>query len=583
MTRIKDKIVQGGYAGSTMRQPALSCSYVHGGRPNPLLGRTVGGVLDEAVRRWPEGEALVVPHQDIRWTWRDLRREARALGAGLVALGLSPGERVGILAPNRAEWVAVQFGTAYAGLILVNINPAYRLPELEYALNKVGCRALIAETRFKSSDYIAMLRELAPEIDTAAPGRLAAARLPELRHVIRLDGETAAGFANYEDVCSRATDADYERLDAIAAGLDFDDPINIQFTSGTTGAPKAAALTHHNIVNNGNLSAEIMKFTSRDRLCIPVPMYHCFGMVLGTLLCATHGATMVFPSAGFDAAAVLDAVEGERCTALHGVPTMFIAVLDEPGFADRDVTSLRTGIMAGAPCPVELMRRVMADLHLPEITIGYGMTETGPLSTQTAVDDPVAMRVGTVGRVLPHTEIKIIDADGRILPPGEPGELCTRGYCVMRGYWADPERTAKEIDEAHWIRSGDIATIDAAGYVRIVGRIKDMVIRGGENIYPREIEEFLYTNPKIEEVEVFGVPDPKYGEEVAAWVKLHAGKTASAGEIRDFCDGRLAHFKIPRYIKFVDEFPMTVTGKVQKFVMRQRMTEELGLAEKESA
>ncbi|MDH3228731.1 MAG: AMP-binding protein [Alphaproteobacteria bacterium] len=566
-----------------MEKSGLSRSYVQGGLPNPLLGLTVGDVLDEAARRWPDREALVVPHQDIRWTWQDLQREARALAAGLVALGLRPGERIGILAPNLSEWVAVQFGTAYAGLILVNVNPAYRLPELEFALNKVGCRALITADRFKTSDYIAMLRDLVPEIDTAAPGELAAARLPDLRHVIRLGDRRTPGFINYRDVCGLGTDEQHSRLDDVAAGLDFDDPINIQFTSGTTGTPKAATLTHHNIVNNANLSARIMNFTGRDRLCIPVPMYHCFGMVLGSLLCATHGATMVFPSAGFDAVAVLDAIEAERCTALHGVPTMFIAALDAPGFADRDMTSLRTGIMAGAPCPVELMHRVMNDMHLPEITIGYGMTETGPLSTQTAVDDPVAMRVATVGRVLPHTEVKIVDAEGRILPPGAPGELCTRGYCVMRGYWADPERTAKEIDAAHWIRSGDIATLNDDGYVRIVGRIKDMVIRGGENIYPREIEEFLYTNPKIDEVEVFGVPDRKYGEELAAWIRLHEGQAATSEEIRNFCDGRLAHFKIPRYIKFVDEFPMTVTGKVQKFVMRQRMAEELGLGEKEPA
>jgi len=565
-----------------MEYTGLSRSYVHGGRPNPLLGLTVGGVLDEAVRRWPDGEALVVTQQNIRWTWSDLRCEARALGAGLVALGLQRGERIGILAPNRAEWVAAQFGTAYAGLILVNINPAYRLGELEYALNKVGCSALITETRFKTSDYIAMLRQVAPEIDTGS-GTLAAARLPNLRHVIRLGEGTIDGFANYHDIRNLATDEDYRTLDRIASDLDFDDPINIQFTSGTTGTPKAATLTHHNIVNNANLSAQVMKFTERDRLCIPVPMYHCFGMVLGTLLCATHGATMVFPSAGFEAAAVLEAIEVERCTALHGVPTMFLAALDEPGFEGRALTSLRTGIMAGAPCPVELMNRVMADMNLSEISIGYGMTETGPLSTQTAVDDPVELRVATVGRVLPYTEVKIVDANGRILPPGEPGELCTRGYCVMRGYWDDPERTAKEIDAAHWIRSGDIATIDEDGYVRIVGRIKDMVIRGGENLYPREIEEFLYTNPKIDEVEVFGVPDQKYGEELAAWIKLREGETSTPEEIRGFCEGKLAHFKIPRYVKFVDEFPMTVTGKVQKYVMRQMMAEELGLAEKEPA
>jgi len=554
-----------------------SRSYVHSAGSSALLGMTVGDVLDAAAERFPDGDALVVPHQQRRLSWSELRAEARRLGAGLLARGLNSGDRIGIVAPNVVEWVVTQFGTAYAGLILVNINPAYRLPELEYALRKTGCRALITAATFKTSDYIAMLRELAPEIDGCEPGRLRAARLPKLELVATLGGPAAAGVAEFAELASCGGEQNLRRLDEMSARLDFDDPINIQFTSGTTGTPKAATLTHHNIVNNANIAAEIMRFSEADRLCIPVPMYHCFGMVLGTLLCATHGATMVFPSAGFDARAVLDAIESEGCTALHGVPTMFIAEIDDPSFAGRDLSTLRTGIMAGAPCPVELMHRVMSDMHLEEITIGYGMTETGPLSTQTAIDDPVETRVGTVGHVLPHTEIKIIDEQGRMLPRDTPGELCTRGYCVMRGYWDDPERTAQEIDAAGWIRSGDIATMDERGYIRIVGRIKDMVIRGGENIYPREIEEFLYSNPKIDEVEVFGVPDPRLGEQVAAWIKLHAGEAATAEEIRDFCKGKLAHFKIPHYIKFVDEFPMTVTGKVQKFIMRERMATELGL------
>ena len=550
-------------------------SYAHGGGDTPLLGVTVGQLLDAAARRWPDNDALIVVDQGIRWNWRELRERAKDFAAGLLALGLEPGHRVGMLAPNRAEWLVAQFGTAYAGLVLVNINPAYRGPELEYALKKVGCRALVTESAFKTSDYVVMLNELAPELAHGEPGQLRAARMPDLRVVIRLGDEPSAGMFNFGDVASLAGPDDFRVLETVSRELDFDAPINIQFTSGTTGDPKAATLTHHNIVNNASMSASIMKFTERDRLCMPVPMYHCFGMVLGTLLCASSGAAIVLPAAGFDAAACLRAIHKERCTAVHGVPTMFIAMLDEPGFAGYDTTSLRTGIMAGAPCPVELMRRVIDEMHLGEITIGYGMTETGPLSTQTLPDDPIELRVGTVGRPLPNTEIKIIDEEGRIVPRGEPGELCTRGYNVMRGYWGDPERTAKDIDAAHWIRSGDIATMDDDSYLRIVGRSKDMLIRGGENIYPREIEEFLYTNPKIEQVEVVGVPDPRFGEEVAAWIKLHEGQTASEAEMREYCKGKLAHFKIPRYIRFVDEFPMTVTGKVQKYLIRESMAAEL--------
>ncbi|HEX9646911.1 MAG TPA: AMP-binding protein [Alphaproteobacteria bacterium] len=550
-------------------------SYVHGACETALLGLTVGQAFDRAVARWPERESLVVRHQDIRWTWVELARRVDEFAAGLVALGLEPGSRIGIWSPNNAEWVVTQFASAKAGLVLVNVNPAYRLPELDYALNTVEVGALVTAPSLKTSDYIAMLGELCPELATAAPGRLSAQRVPSLRHVIRLGPEASAGMHSFDDIAAGATDADRRRIAALADLLQFDDAINIQFTSGTTGRPKAATLTHHNIVNNAYFTGLRMRLSERDRLCIPVPMYHCFGMVLGTLCCVTHGATMVFSSAGFDAGAVLETIEAERCTALHGVPTMFIAALDHPDFARRDLSSLRTGIMAGAPCPVELMKRVMDEMHLAEITIAYGMTETGPVSFQTAVDDPLERRVETVGRVLPHLEVKIVDDHGRIVPRGVAGELMTRGYSVMPKYWNDPERTAEAIDQAHWIASGDIAVIDDAGYCRIVGRLKDMLIRGGENVFPREIEEFLYRHPKVEEVEVFGVPDPKYGEEVCAWIKLRAGESASEAEIRGFCEGKLAHFKIPRYIRFVDAFPMTVTGKVQKFVMREEMARAL--------
>jgi fatty-acyl-CoA synthase len=550
-------------------------SYLHGISSEPLKGLTVGGLFDECAARLSDNDALVVMHQSIRWTWQQLSAEVDQLAAGLVALGLTPGDRIGIWAPNMAEWVVTQFATAKAGLTLVNVNPAYRLAELEFALNQVGAKALITVPSFKSSDYIAMLEELLPELRGTVPGRLEAARVPSLRWIIRLGDDRSAGTVTWSDVIARGDAAARRRVAELASELQFDDPINIQFTSGTTGQPKAATLSHHNIVNNAFFTGRQMKLTPADRMCIPVPMYHCFGMVLGTLCCVAHGATMVFPSLGFDAGAVLASVQDERCSVLHGVPTMFIAALDETDFSDFDLASLRTGIMAGAPCPAELMKRVMEEMHMTQVTIAYGMTETGPVSTQTRVDDPVDRRVETVGRVLPHTEIKVVDPEGRIVPRGTPGELLTRGYCVMPKYWNDAERTAKAIDGARWIASGDIAVVDDEGYFQIVGRIKDMLIRGGENIFPREIEDFLYTHPKIEQVEVIGVPDPKFGEEVCAWVKLREGQSATEEEIRAYCKGKIAHFKIPKIVRFVDSFPMTITGKVQKFVMREQMAAEM--------
>ena len=558
-----------------MANETASASYAHGVSTTPLMGLTVGGLLANAIETYPRNEALVVPYQDVRWTYEELGRQVDEVAAGLVALGLEPGERIGVWAPNMAEWVVLQFATARAGLILVNINPAYRLSELEYALNQVEVTALVLVPSFKTSDYMAMLAELMPELAGAEPGKLAAKKVPSLRWVVTLEGNAAPGTITYADLKSRASKKTRARVEELASLLQFDDPINIQFTSGTTGRPKAATLTHHNIVNNAYFSGLQMKLGDRDRMCIPVPMYHCFGMVVGTLCCVAHGSTMVFASAGFDATATMDVVEAERCTVLHGVPTMFIAALDSPGFKDRDLSSLRTGIIAGAPCPAELMKRIMGEMHMEQITIAYGMTETGPISTQTSVDDPVVRRVETVGRVLPHTEIKIVDGEGRIVPRGEPGELLTRGYCVMPKYWNDPEKTASAIDEARWIASGDIAVLDDEGYFQIVGRIKDMLIRGGENIFPREIEDFLYTHPAIEQVEVIGAPDEKYGEEVCAWIKLRDGQSVTAEEIRAFCEGQIAHFKIPRYIRFVEEYPMTITGKVQKFVMREIMAREL--------
>ncbi|NNK77285.1 MAG: AMP-binding protein [Litoreibacter sp.] len=561
-------------------QSDRSISYEHGVSDIALMGVTVGNLLRRTAVEFPENEALVVPYQDVRWSYRELDSEVERLAAGLVALGLEPGERIGVWAPNMAEWVVLQFATARAGLILVNINPAYRLSELEFALNQVEVATLVLVPSFKSSNYLAMLADLMPELKAVDPGKLKAARVPTLRLVVTLSDDAAPGTIRYSDVVAGADDRAYRRVQELSSVLQFDDPINIQSTSGTTGRPKAATLTHHNIVNNAYFSGLQMKLTAADRMCIPVPMYHCFGMVLGTLCCVAHGATMVFASAGFDATAAMDVTETERCSVFHGVPTMFIAALDSPGFAGRDLSCLRTGIIAGAPCPAELMKRIMGEMHMSQITIAYGMTETGPISTQTSVDDPVHRRVETVGRVLAHTEIKIVDDAGRITPRGTPGELLTRGYCVMPRYWNNPAKTEEAIDEARWIASGDIAVVDEEGFFQIVGRSKDMLIRGGENIFPREIEDFLYTHPAVEQVEVIGAPDEKYGEEVCAWIKLREGRTATAEEIRDFCKGQIAHFKIPRYVKFVDAFPMTITGKVQKFVMREMMAEELaGTAE----
>ncbi len=558
-------------------------SYVHGASDRPFIGDTIGAHFDRIVERFAERDALIVRHQQVRWTYRELKERVDAFGAGLLALGLKRGDRIGVWSPNNAEWVVTQFATAKVGLILVNINPAYRLAELEYALNKAGCVALVTAAQFKTSDYLAMLSELAPELATASLGNLHASRLPALRLVITIGAENAPGFVRFEDVSGLARDAERHRLAALADELQFDDPINIQFTSGTTGFPKGATLSHHNILNNGFFVGQAMRFTAQDRLCIPVPLYHCFGMVLGSLCCLTHGAAMVYPSEGFDPLATLTTVEAERCTALHGVPTMFIAEMDHPDFAKFDLSSLRTGIMAGSPCPIEVMKRAVDRMHLSEITIAYGMTETSPVSFQCSTDDPIERRVSTVGRVQPHIEIKIVDAEGRIAPCGTSGELLTRGYSVMLGYWDDEQKTREAIDAAGWMRTGDLATIDAEGYCNIVGRIKDMVIRGGENVYPREIEEFLYRHPKIQDVQVIGVPDTRYGEELCAWVRLRDGETATPEEIRTFCQGQIAHYKVPRYVKFVDGFPMTVTGKIQKFLMRQQMIEELGLSLQETA
>jgi fatty-acyl-CoA synthase len=572
-------------SGGEGQRPRGGASYVSGATGDALKFMTVSQLLERAVLRHGGRDAAVFAATLERLSWHDLKRRADEVAAGLLALGIGRGDRVGIWAPNCVEWILAQFGTARIGAILVNINPAYRTTELQFALNKAGCRALILAPRFKSSDYIGMLTSLAPELDASdpdAPLRLGA--FPQLERVV-VTGKAGGprGASSFEALTRIAGPAHRDRLERLSAALDPDDAINIQFTSGTTGAPKGATLSHFNIVNNARSSAKAMRLTERDALCIPVPLYHCFGMVLGVLACASSGSTMVFPGEGFEAGETLAAAQKYRCTAVHGVPTMFIAMLDHPDFKSFELSSLRTGIMAGAPCPIETMRRVVAEMHMKEVTIAYGMTETSPVSFQSSLDDALERRVSTVGRVQPHVEAKIVDAQGRIVPVGTPGEFCSRGYLVMRGYWDEPERTREAIDASGWMHSGDLATLDAEGYCNIVGRVKDMLIRGGENVYPREVEEFLFGHPKVQAVQVFGVPDPRLGEEVCAWIVLKTGQSAAEEEIRSFCEGRIAHFKVPRLIRFVKEFPLTATGKPQKFAMREAMMRELARQEVKTA
>jgi fatty-acyl-CoA synthase len=550
-------------------------SFVSGDRSTPLIEETIGAYLDRVAQRDGSQLALVVPNQRVRWTYSDLKTRSDQFAAGLLRLGLKPGDRVAIWSPNCAEWTVAQFATAKAGLVLVNINPAYRIGELEHVLRSVECRALITASRFKSSDYLAMLNTLAPEL-TDDKDALTSAMLPALRHVITIGSGSHRGCTAFDAVSSLADEASLQRLEEVAAAIDPRSAVNIQFTSGTTGLPKGATLSHHNLINNGFFVGEATGIRPGSRVCIPVPLYHCFGMVMGNLGCLTHSAAMVYPGESFDPEATLAAIAAEKCDVLYGVPTMFIAQLNLPTFAQYDVTSLRGGIMAGAPCPVEVMKEVMSKMHISEITIAYGMTETSPVSFQSSRDDAIELRVSTVGRIQPHLDVKIVGHDGKTLPCGESGELCTRGYSVMLGYWNEEAKTREAIDADGWMHTGDLATIDDAGYCRIVGRIKDMVIRGGENIYPREIEEFLHRHPDVQDAQVIGVPDERYGEALCAWIVPRTGAKLDEDTIRAFCREQIAHYKVPRYIRMVSEFPTTVTGKVQKFQMREQMIKELG-------
>ena len=539
-------------------------SYASGTSSTPLLGDTIGDNLDRTIAAFGDREALVSVHQDLRYTYSQFGEAVDRCARAFIAAGIEPGERVGIWSPNCAEWALVQYGTAKAGIILVNINPAYRTSELGYVLNQSGIRMLVAATAFKTSDYVQMVRDVRGDCES-------------LERVVFIGRDWEEFVAGGERI---STDELAERQ----AATQFDDPINIQYTSGTTGFPKGATLSHHNILNNGYFVGRGCRYTEEDRVCIPVPYYHCFGMVMGNLACTSHGACMVIPAPAFDPVATLQAVQDEKCTSLYGVPTMFIAELEHPEFPEFDLTSLRTGIMAGSPCPIETMKRCVSEMHMEDVTICYGMTETSPVSTQTGADDPLEKRVGTVGRVHPHVEVKVVNPEnGAIVPRGEPGELCTRAYSVMLGYWEEPEKTADAIDRARWMHTGDLAQMDDEGYLKIVGRIKDMVIRGGENVYPREIEEFLMAHPDIQDVQVIGVPDARFGEELMAWVVTRGDVDLDQETVAEFCKGKIAHYKVPRYVQVVSEFPMTVTGKVQKFKLREQAIEELGLAEVETA
>ena len=569
------------------RSALLTSSMDRGATTPDLLETTIGDHFDMIAARYPDHEALVSRHQGIRLTYHELQQKATQLASAMLRSGLTKGDRVGLWSHNNAEWLITQVATAKAGIILVNINPAYRVAEVEYALNKVACKALITMPSFKTSNYIGMLQELAPELPNCHPGMLALSRLPHLRGIIWIDepgqGEDIPGMRRFSEWIGRGDAGDAE-VAAIQKTLTNTDPINIQFTSGTTGFPKGATLTHRNILNNGYLVGECIGLTDQDRLCCPVPLYHCFGMVMSNLACMTHGACVVYPNDAFDPLLVLETVQAERCTALHGVPTMFIAELDHPRFQEFDLSTLRTGIMAGSPCPIEVMKRVVGEMHMSQVTIAYGMTETSPVSCQSGMDTPLERRVSTVGQVQPHLEIKIVSPEtGEVVPCGETGEFCTRGYSVMHGYWNDPVKTQEAIDADGWMHTGDLATMDEEGYVKIVGRIKDMVIRGGENVYPREIEEFLYRHPKVQDVQVVGVPDERFGEELCAWIISKPGQQLDEEQIREFCKGQIAHYKVPKYMRFVTEFPMTVTGKIQKFKIRELMKEELNLNEQKTA